>query len=161
MKKTRQDAWSEEEDKVLKEIVLQFIRAGKTQLEAFQHAGESLARTPAACGFRWNATIRKEYLAAIENAKKERNQHIRQQPYSTDSVREQTIDSVISILERAKSEPVDQHDGACQSHIRIIAKLTEENKQLHNEIKRYHEAWQEMGHLWQWIRESNQKRNEH
>ena len=143
MKKTRQDAWSEKEDTELKEIVLQFIRDGKTQLEAFQHAGKRLSRTPAACGFRWNATIRKEHLAAIENAKRDRKETVQMQAVSPESVREQAIDSVISILERVKT--TEQDSGTCQSHITIITKLKEENKQLQQEIKRYNEAWQENG----------------
>lgn len=57
---TRQDAWTEEEDKILAETVLRYIRDGKTQLEAFKMVAEHLSRTSAACGFRWNATLRKK-----------------------------------------------------------------------------------------------------
>nr|WP_091270221.1 RsfA family transcriptional regulator [Alteribacillus persepolensis] len=66
----RQDAWSADEDIMLAEIVLRHVREGSTQLAAFQEAGEKLSRTAAACGFRWNACIRKKYEAAIELARK-------------------------------------------------------------------------------------------
>jgi len=64
--KTRQDAWSHEEDVLLAETVLQYIREGKTQLAAFEEVGRQLRRTAAACGFRWNAEVRKRHLDAIE-----------------------------------------------------------------------------------------------
>ncbi|HHY20850.1 MAG TPA: RsfA family transcriptional regulator [Bacilli bacterium] len=68
----RQDAWNNDEDLILAEVVLRHIREGSTQLAAFEEVGEQLSRTPAACGFRWNSTIRKKYDAAINLAKKQR-----------------------------------------------------------------------------------------
>ncbi|MCT8139036.1 RsfA family transcriptional regulator [Anaerobacillus sp. CMMVII] len=68
----RQDAWTNDEDLVLAEVVLRHIREGSTQLAAFDEVGERLSRTSAACGFRWNSTIRKKYEAAIAIAKKQR-----------------------------------------------------------------------------------------
>jgi len=75
--KTRQDAWSHEEDVLLAETVLQYIREGKTQLAAFEVVGRQLHRTAAACGFRWNAEVRKRHLEAIEQAKKQRKERKR------------------------------------------------------------------------------------
>ncbi|EZP76274.1 RsfA family transcription factor [Parageobacillus genomosp. 1] len=75
--KTRQDAWSHEEDVVLAETVLRYIREGGTQLAAFEEVGNRLNRTAAACGFRWNAEVRKRYVEAIELAKKERKERKR------------------------------------------------------------------------------------
>ncbi|SFL58407.1 hypothetical protein [Salibacterium qingdaonense] len=68
----RQDAWSTDEDIMLAEIVLRHVREGSTQLSAFQEAAEKLSRTAAACGFRWNACIRKKYEKAVELAKMRR-----------------------------------------------------------------------------------------
>lgn len=59
--KLRKDHWSEEEDKTLAELVLTFIREGKTQIKAFEEASNTLGRTKQACGFRWNKTLRKQY----------------------------------------------------------------------------------------------------
>ncbi len=68
----RQDAWTNDEDLVLAEVVLRHIREGSTQLSAFEEVGERLSRTAAACGFRWNSCVRKKYEAAIAIAKKQR-----------------------------------------------------------------------------------------
>ncbi|MBA2873610.1 RsfA family transcriptional regulator [Thermaerobacillus caldiproteolyticus] len=75
--KTRQDAWSHEEDLLLAETVLRYIREGRTQLAAFEEVGDQLNRTAAACGFRWNAEVRKQYVQAIELAKKQRKERKR------------------------------------------------------------------------------------
>ncbi|WP_096435518.1 RsfA family transcriptional regulator [Alteribacter populi] len=68
----RQDAWNNDEDLTLAEVVLRHIREGSTQLSAFEEVGQKLSRTPAACGFRWNSAIRKKYDTAIQLAKKQR-----------------------------------------------------------------------------------------
>ncbi|WP_280516820.1 RsfA family transcriptional regulator [Lederbergia sp. NSJ-179] len=71
---SRQDAWSSDEDNLLAELVLSHIREASTQLKAFEEAGKQLKRTAAACGFRWNSNIRKQYKEEIEQAKKARKQ---------------------------------------------------------------------------------------
>ncbi|MFB4162559.1 RsfA family transcriptional regulator [Alteribacillus sp. JSM 102045] len=81
---SRQDAWSADEDIMLAEIVLRHVREGSTQLAAFQEAGEKLSRTAAACGFRWNACIRKKYEAAIELARKHKGNTGKKQPGAMD-----------------------------------------------------------------------------
>jgi prespore-specific regulator len=74
MSPTRQDAWSEDEDLLLAEVVLRHIREGGTQLHAFEEVGKQLSRTLAACGFRWNSFVRKQYKTGIELAKKQRKE---------------------------------------------------------------------------------------
>lgn len=74
MPSTRQDAWTPDEDILLAEIVLRHIREGSTQLKAFEEVGAELSRTAAACGFRWNSYVRKQYKSGIELAKKQRKQ---------------------------------------------------------------------------------------
>ncbi len=71
---TRQDAWSQDEDLLLAEVVLRNIREGGTQLKAFEEVGKQLSRTAAACGFRWNSYVRKQYKSGIELAKKQRKE---------------------------------------------------------------------------------------
>ncbi|MCM3791423.1 RsfA family transcriptional regulator [Domibacillus indicus] len=77
MMKVRQDAWSEENDLLLAETVLRYVREGSTQLKAFEEVGDTLNRTAAACGFRWNAVIRQQYEKALSLARKQRKQHLR------------------------------------------------------------------------------------
>ncbi|AEH54903.1 transcription factor, RsfA family [Heyndrickxia coagulans 2-6] len=75
--KSRQDAWSEEDDLLLAETVLRHVREGSTQLNAFEEVGDKLNRTSAACGFRWNAVVRHNYEQALQLAKKQRKQRQR------------------------------------------------------------------------------------
>lgn len=77
MVKVRQDAWMEENDVLLAETVLRHVREGSTQLSAFEEVGDALNRTAAACGFRWNAVVRRDYEEELEEAKKERKQAMR------------------------------------------------------------------------------------
>ena len=72
MNTVRQDAWSTEDDVILAEVTLRYIREGGTQLGAFEEVGEKIGRTAAACGFRWNSCVRKKYEKAIKNAKSQR-----------------------------------------------------------------------------------------
>ncbi|MBE1555761.1 RsfA family transcriptional regulator [Sporosarcina limicola] len=77
MVKVRQDAWIEENDTLLADTVLRHVREGSTQLSAFEEVGDALDRTAAACGFRWNAVVRRDYEKELVEAKKERKQAIR------------------------------------------------------------------------------------
>jgi prespore-specific regulator len=70
----RSDAWSPSDDSVLANAVIYHITNGSTQLNAFDEVGERLKRTAAACGFRWNAALRKDYDDQIKEAKKNRQQ---------------------------------------------------------------------------------------
>ncbi|KWW11561.1 MULTISPECIES: RsfA family transcriptional regulator [Peribacillus] len=70
----RQDAWTHDEDLLLAEVVLRHIREGSTQLKAFEEVGKQLSRTSAACGFRWNSFVRKQYKSGIELAKRQRKE---------------------------------------------------------------------------------------
>lgn len=70
----RQDAWTTQDDSVLAEVVLKHIRDGSTQLAGFNEASRRLGRTAAACGFRWNACVRKQFRKQIELAKEDRKE---------------------------------------------------------------------------------------
>lgn len=71
----RQDAWTPDDDLLLAEVTLRYIREGETQLRAFEEVAEKLGRTAAACGFRWNSTVRENYEAAIAMAKAHRQKN--------------------------------------------------------------------------------------
>lgn len=104
MSPTRQDAWSQDEDLLLAEVVLRYIREGGTQLHAFEEVGKRLSRTAAACGFRWNSYVRKQYKSGIELAKKQRKE-LKNQSFPPN--REQTtspIDSTSQQKELANGE---------------------------------------------------------
>ncbi len=75
--KVRQDAWLKENDELLAEAVLRHVKEGSTQLNAFDEVGDALNRTAAACGFRWNAVVRKMYEEQLTEAKRERKERLR------------------------------------------------------------------------------------
>lgn len=92
--KIRQDAWSHDDDLLLAETVLRYIREGGTQLAAFDEVGDKLNRTSAACGFRWNAEVRKRYNEAISLAKKQRKERKRTLEYSQKAAKKAAVPSV-------------------------------------------------------------------
>ena len=104
MSPTRQDAWSGDEDLLLAEVVLRHIREGGTQLQAFEEVGKQLSRTSAACGFRWNSYVRKQYKSGIELAKKQRKE-LRKQEGSVEEV---------PIQEAVKMENIQSSPGCEQ-----------------------------------------------
>jgi RsfA family transcription factor len=159
MNATRQDAWTEDEDIILAETVLRYIREGKTQLEAFKEVAKQLSRTSAACGFRWNATIRKQYQQEIGRAKEERKLGGRKSLWHSDDMKldqeKDTIESAIMLLEKMKSTFSDHQDLAKREQEKLVKKLEEENNKLKFQLERYEKAWEEMGNLWKWIKDKN------
>jgi len=163
MSPTRQDAWSQDEDLLLAEVVLRHIREGGTQLQAFEEVGKQLSRTSAACGFRWNSFVRKQYKSGIELAKKQRkelkkqNAHVEQEisleavsveesiPRKQESV---TFQSVIHFLEglhkRAEESITFENDKERSfEKIKELEKktfyLAAENERLTKKLKAFEE----------------------
>ena len=64
----RYDIWTEAEDDLLATCVLDNVAVRKTQLDAFARAGKELGRTSDACGYRWNAILRKQYKKQLQKA---------------------------------------------------------------------------------------------
>ncbi|MGE7601905.1 RsfA family transcriptional regulator [Peribacillus sp. NPDC097675] len=89
----RQDAWTQDEDLLLAEVVLRHIREGSTQLKAFEEVGKQLSRTSAACGFRWNSFVRKQYKSGVELAKKQRKEQVVKDTNFEAEVKENVEDS--------------------------------------------------------------------
>lgn len=98
----RQDAWTQDEDLILAELVLRHIREGSTQLNAFEEVGKRLSRTPAACGFRWNSFVRKQYDSGIELAKKQRKESKKIQ------LKGKSISTIVEEVQQEKADHVNQ-----------------------------------------------------
>jgi prespore-specific regulator len=132
----RQDAWSSEDDMVLAEVTLRHIRDGGTQLSAFEEVAERLGRTPAACGFRWNSSVRKRYDAAIQVAKTERQRRGQQRaryttPLTLSSIR---VDNM-PILEQYEDEySLDHVIRFLRQHKNEVGELKKQQKQLEQEL---------------------------
>ncbi|MGG7618743.1 RsfA family transcriptional regulator [Robertmurraya sp. GLU-23] len=162
MPTNRQDAWSQDEDLLLAEVVLRNIREGGTQLQAFEEVGKQLSRTAAACGFRWNSYVRKQYKSGIEIAKKQRKElkknaiapseleefeesALTEQPavevQQTRSYQIEFNDLVAFLKElydKADSSQKEEHDNY-KKHIQELEKqlyyLAAENEKLEKELK--------------------------
>ncbi|MBO8155346.1 MAG: RsfA family transcriptional regulator [Bacillaceae bacterium] len=145
MGQNRQDAWTEEEDLLLAKTVLNYIREGKTQLEAFEQVARQLSRTKAACGFRWNATVRKQYEKEIQNAKEERRKRDHPTRSNHETITHQSpgnaIDEAIHLLTRMKNNSYHDHSNDKFGNVREIMR---ENEQLRNRLKQYEQVIQTM-----------------
>ncbi|PFK40354.1 RsfA family transcriptional regulator [Bacillus cereus] len=137
MATTRQDAWTDDEDLLLAEVVLRHIREGGTQLSAFKEVGRCLSRTPAACGFRWNSYVRKQYKERIEEAKQIRkveNYEVRQPKVVEHSPVSITLEDVIAFLQKYKGEEVKESR-------KKIELLQKEKEQLLQRLAVYEEEY--------------------
>lgn len=166
MSKLRQDAWMEENDTLLAQAVLKHVREGSTQLNAFEEAGDTLNRTAAACGFRWNAVVRKQYEQELAEAKKERKERLRafrnankRRPnllQSTDSLQNATpialsnlsLDVVIAYLIHLQHQSNDLElakwrkmamaaTNKLKEYENEIAKLKKENKEMKEDYEQF------------------------
>lgn len=146
MNDTRQDAWTEEEDKLLADTVLQCIQEGRTQLEAFKEVAAKLSRTSAACGFRWNAKIRKQCQTQVQAAKEKRKAGLKQQitypAIETSSIH--SIDTAIQLLEKMRTDIPQQADFVKREE---LEKALEENSYLKKQIETYEQVWGEVNQL--------------
>lgn len=158
----RQDGWSKEEDLLLAEKVIQFIKDGSTQLQAFEEVGKQLSRTSAACGFRWNSAVRKQHESAIKKAKEHRKQlkkgvnietsvitvqESEQSPIKSEDDFEQILAFIKDIYNKSKKF----EDQACL--LEKITELEEENNRLQNELISTDEAYQAIVQLMEKARE--------
>jgi len=141
MRANRQDAWTKEEDDLLTKTVIDYIRQGYTQLESFRQVAEQLNRTAAACGFRWNATLRKRYTEEIEQAKQVRKKtqinNLSEKSHEDEGNKDHsisTLDQAISWLEKVKKE---SHHQATNQKSSQKNSIIEENKRLNHELSLY------------------------
>ena len=129
MKTMRQDAWTAEDDNLLADIILHHIRSGSTQLTAFEEVGQRLGRTKAACGYRWNAIVRKEFAAQIEIAKAERrtNQSTR--------LREETAGGRAALHEAGGDEGAGRAEVGWGEVLKFLRGQRVESQALHARLR--------------------------
>ncbi|GAB3799874.1 RsfA family transcriptional regulator [Virgibacillus kimchii] len=151
MNATRQDAWSKDEDIILAETVLRYIREGRTQLEAFKEVANKLSRTSAACGFRWNATIRKQYQEAILAAKEDRKRGGRKESpqwNEAEPMDKDSIEAAIHVLEKMRKDFSNEKMDQQKQQEDMVAYLKNENERLKKVLARYESNWEEMKEIW-------------
>ncbi|MDD9147166.1 hypothetical protein OYT88_01210 [Sporolactobacillus sp. CQH2019] len=148
MPSIRQDAWSHTEDVRLAETILRHIGEGSTQLAAFKEAGSLLSRTPAACGFRWNSAVRRQFEKEMKEAKERRRAYkkrkkaakipeqaeiVSESASPEPAVAEPFINQTIRFLNRLKTD-----SGASLPHdVKIqLERLKSENRVLDEAYRR-------------------------
>ncbi|MGM7684607.1 RsfA family transcriptional regulator [Cytobacillus sp. Hm23] len=136
MSTTRQDAWTNDEDLLLAEVVLRNIREGGTQLAAFEEVGRRLSRTAAACGFRWNSYVRKQYKSGIELAKKQRKQlkNGQESTLTTVEQKENDFQSFEPLVDDLSLKKVITYLQIIDSSQNEYDELVVENKQLKKRV---------------------------
>jgi|SRR5690625_192865 len=153
MKNIKQSAWTKDEDILLAKTVLQHIQEGKTQLAAFNDVAKQLSRTPGACGFRWNATLRKKYDKDIEQAKllRKKSNKVEKslQSFTTKTDLNEQIHTAISLLQTLS--PKAQFLNEQKYTSALIKQLQHENRLLKKKLLRYEEAWQEIQKIGMWV----------
>ena len=142
MNGSRQDAWTSEEDHILANTVLRYIREGGTQLDAFKEVALQLKRTPAACGFRWNANIRKIYEDKVEQAKRSRKSG--GQANAAPLASSHPIDHAISLLESMRKRQAGIENVPAEDYKLLIEELELENAKLRQLVKSHEHIWGEV-----------------
>lgn len=144
---SRQDSWTDDNDLFLASTVLQYIRNGGTQLAAFKEVAKLLARTPSACGFRWNSYLRKKYEKEIQQAKQERkvgNNIPLSPPEKETNSLSITLDDIILFLQNYKDvneltnlqSQIENLEAENQSLLQRVTMYEEEYRMLLNHIDR-------------------------
>lgn len=60
--------WTSEQDRLLAEIVLSYLKNGKTRIAAFEIAGAKLSKTANTCKARWDNVLRDQYNISKETS---------------------------------------------------------------------------------------------
>lgn len=156
----RQDAWSQDDDLMLAEVTLRHIREGSTQLSAFEEVGERIGRTSAACGFRWNSFVRKQYEEAIQIAKQQRHKrnYMKKQVASLPQV------SSVAMFETEERpmriETVSLEDSlSIDSVIRFLREWKMTYQDLSRQIRSYEKSLKEREDELYRLRQENERLN--
>ena len=125
MKKVRSNAWTEEQDLLLAETVLRYIREGKTQQSAFADISEKLGRTEQAVSFRWNSELKLRFEKAVQLAM----QMKKTKSPMTDSKNEKnmSLQDAINVLVQYVQNVSDSEE--------LVVRLQTENERLKKQIQ--------------------------
>jgi prespore-specific regulator len=159
MSAVRQDAWSEEDDLILAEVTLRHIREGGTQLAAFEEVGERIGRTAAACGFRWNSFVRKKYEAAIQIAKKQRQQRNQAKKHSSGSATASVAMLDVQESGYTRSEGISEESVSIDAVIRFLRQWKTTYADMSRQIRTLEKDLTETRETMAILRRENEKLN--
>lgn len=137
---SRKGNWSEEEDQFLSNTVIQYIQERKTQLEAFKDVAETIHRTPAACGYRWNAKLRNDFQEELKQTKSDKradssiNQPFHQEERNIEA--ENPLQVALQYL-----ECLDKYRLHSLESIQELSELKRENEQLKRKLAYFEQAY--------------------
>ncbi|WP_274651869.1 RsfA family transcriptional regulator [Paenibacillus humicola] len=157
MTAVRQDAWSPDDDLILAEVTLRHIREGSTQLAAFEEVGERIGRTSAACGFRWNSCVRKQYEEAIQIAKQQRQKrnYMKKQSYAAPHV--SSVGTAEGEERAYKNDAVTEESLSIDTVIRFLRQWKGTYQELHRQIKALERELRDKEEELYSLREHNEK----
>ena len=158
MTAVRQDAWSPDDDMILAEVTLRHIREGSTQLAAFEEVGQRIARTSAACGFRWNSCVRKRYDEAIALAKQQRQKrnYLKKQGLPALSSTETVL---AEDAETGKNELVSAESLSMEAVIRFLRQWKNSVQDLTRQVRALEKELKEKEELLAELRQENERLN--
>lgn len=159
MSAVRQDAWSEEDDLILAEVTLRHIREGGTQLAAFEEVGERIGRTAAACGFRWNSFVRKKYEAAIQIAKKQRQQRNQAKKHSSGGATASVAMLDVQDTGYARTEGISEESVSIDAVIRFLRQWKTTYADMSRQIRALEKELAETREAMAILRRENDKLN--
>lgn len=135
----RVNTWTEKADATLARIVLQNIESGETQLKGFQQAGAILGRTVAACGYRWNGVLRRNYRNDIDKARQIRNVQKRAKADSTNTLQPRTQSITSSEAMRDAIGFLQNFETDFRRAEALVAKLERERDELAGRVRELEE----------------------
>lgn len=153
----RRDVWKQDEDQLLVDTILRFIRKKKTQIEAFEVVSKKLGRTSAACGFRWNSVLRKKYSEKIKQAKAVSEKPIIEEKTSDEPAvpYEQAREFLDSMYERLKSFDKNTNIKLKQKNADLKSELEKvkiRNKQLIKDLEQFKEENNRLNAIVEYVR---------
>lgn len=156
MTAVRQDAWSPDDDLILAEVTLRHIREGSTQLSAFEEVGQRIARTSAACGFRWNSCVRKRYDEAISLAKQQRQKrnYLKKQGISTISGTERLV---VEEGDNGKAELLSSESLSLEAIIRYLRQWKGTVQEMSRQIRHLEKELKDKDERLNQFRELNER----
>lgn len=138
---SRKVSWSEKEDQLLVDKVIQYTKEGKSQLKAFKAAAEEINRTPAACGYRWNAKLRSDFQEELEKTRQNEDSglSINQSPVQNKETHTET-ENPLQLAQQYLKCLDDYHIDSFE-RIRKLSDLKQENEQLKKQLAYFEQAY--------------------
>ncbi|MFB8425182.1 hypothetical protein ACFC4S_24490 [Priestia megaterium] len=148
MPKTEQQknkSWSNAEDTLLKDCILENVRNGKTQLIAFEEVAEQTGRSAGSVGFRWNSTLRQRYSEELKKAKEEaKNKKTKNVPSSIqDSTKKNKSTNAPTPSLTTIDDPFKEDGGITYDDVISFLKNKKKADDKYSQLKDEHTALQE------------------